>query len=183
MSDDEMSPSAPLLCERTPWHIAPMDMRVGSGRPGGGNRSIMAFVLKKTAQVGDPLGSSRILPPAPGAAASPQVPGQVPDRSDLWGHGQLPVPPVRGEVQRPRTERRTAQGILGVYKPRGGNDDDPKRFEQATVSYEEQRKEYPYLRTPLRPAPGYALADGIRIASPEIMALAAQATQELDPGE
>ncbi|MGC4107798.1 MAG: hypothetical protein QM753_15865 [Thermomicrobiales bacterium] len=144
----------------------------------------MAFVLKKTAQPGDPVGkTSRILPPAPGASASPQVPGQVPDRSSLWGRGQLPVPPVSGEIQRPRSERRTSQGILGVYTAHDGNDEDPARFEQATVAYEEVRKAQPYLRTPLRPAPGYALADGTRAASPEILALAAQVIPVLDPGD
>lgn len=144
----------------------------------------MAFVLKKTAQPGEPIGkNARTLPPAPGAVSSPQVPGQVPDRSSLWGRGHLPVPPVQGEIQRPRSERRTAQGILGVYKPHDGNEDDPARFEQATVSYEEYRKRFPYLRGPLRPAQGYALADGIRAASPEILALAAEVTPVLDPGE
>ncbi|MGN6031950.1 MAG: hypothetical protein ACTHQE_09825 [Thermomicrobiales bacterium] len=144
----------------------------------------MAFVLKKTARPGDPVGeSARVLPPAPGAAASPQIPGQVPDRSDLWARGQLPVPPVQGEIQRPRSERRTSQGILGVYTAHGGNDDDPARFEQATVAYEEYRKRFPYLRTPLRPTPGYALADGTRVASPEILALAAEVVPVLDPGE
>lgn len=145
----------------------------------------MAFVLKKTARPGDPVGeSARILPPAPGAASSPQVPGQVPDRSSLWGYGQLPVPPANGPVQRPRTERRTAQGILGIYKPVGGNDEDPDRYNRASVvSYEETRKFQPSLRTPVRPAPGYALADGTRLASPEILALAATASQVLDPGE
>ncbi|MGB3329609.1 MAG: hypothetical protein WBA46_11690 [Thermomicrobiales bacterium] len=144
----------------------------------------MAFVLKKKARPGDPIGeNARIVPPEPGAASSPQIPGQVPDRSSIWGRGQLPVPPVTGAVQRPRTEQRTSQGILGVYAPHGGNEDDPARFEQAPVSYEEARKKEPYLRTPLRPAPGYALADGTRVASPEILALAAQVVPVLDPGE
>lgn len=144
----------------------------------------MAFVLKKTAQPGDPLDQgARILTPAPGASSSPQAPGQVPDRSSLWGRGQLPVPPVSGDIQRPLSELRTSQGILGVYTARDGNEDDPARFEQATVAYEEVRKQYPYLRTPLRPALGYALADGTRAASPEILALAAQVSPVLDPGE
>ena len=144
----------------------------------------MAFVLKKTARPGDPISeTARILPPAPGAASSPQIPGQVPDRSTLWGRGELPVPPVSGEIQRPHSERRTSQGILGVYTAHDGNDDDPARFEQAPVSYEEFRKHAPYLRTPLRPTAGYALADGTRSASPEILALAAGVVPVLDPGE
>lgn len=159
-------------------------MVVGSVHPGGEDGINMAFVLKKTTKPGDPLAKfDRILPPAPGAASSPQAPGEVPDRSDLWGRGQLPVPPVQGAVHRPLVERRTAQGIVGVYEPHDGNEDDPKRFEQAPVSYEEQRKKFPYLRTPLRPEPGYALADGTRIASPEIIALVAESVPVLDPGE
>jgi hypothetical protein len=135
----------------------------------------MAFVLKKAAKPGDPIDPLRAnLPLAPGANRSPQVPGQVPDRSSIPGHGQLPVELPAAEVVRPRSESGTSQSIMGVYTARDGNEHDPARFEQATISYEELRKANPALRTPVRPAAGYALSDGTRIANPELAALSAQ---------
>ncbi len=135
----------------------------------------MAFVLKKAAKPGDPIDPRRTNAPlAPGANRSPQVPGQVPDRSSVPGHGQLPVDLPTAEVVRPRSEYGTSQQIMGVYSVRDGNENDPARFEQATVSYEEIRKANPALRTPVRPAAGYALSEGTRIANPELAALSAQ---------
>ncbi|MGI8486297.1 MAG: hypothetical protein ACR2OU_18815 [Thermomicrobiales bacterium] len=144
----------------------------------------MAFVLKKTVRPGAAINASkRILPAAPGAAMSPQAPGEVPDRSSIPGENQLPVPaPVDG-VHRPLVELGTAQGIMHVYAPKNGNDDDPKRFEQATVSYEEVRKGEPFLRQPVRPSAGYALADGTRISNTVIAALSTEALSTRDPGE
>lgn len=142
----------------------------------------MAFVLKKTAKPGATLVAGRsLLPAAPGAVSSPQIPGQVPDRSSIWGEGDLPVPPVTGEVRRPRAEDGTSQRIMGVFVAKNGNENDPARFEQAPPSYEEQRKGNPALRTPLRPMPGYALADGTRVSGPEVAALAAGAPTVVDP--
>jgi hypothetical protein len=67
---------------------------------------------------------------------------------------------------------------MGVYGAHGENADDPARFEQATASYEELRKANPALRTPVRPTPGYALAEGTRIAHPATAALAEGANTE-----
>jgi hypothetical protein len=132
----------------------------------------MAFVLRKAASAGDPLSSGRATAPAaPGAVRSPQIPGEVPDRSSVPDQGVLPVPAPTGATRRPLTEYTSAQGIMGVYAPTPGKEDDPARFEQATVSYEELRKANPALRTPARPSAGYALADGARIANPDLASL------------
>lgn len=96
---------------------------------------------------------------APGARRSPQMPGQVPDRSGVPGHGHLPVQADPG-AQRPLSEYGTAQEIVGVYAVDPNDPEqatDPARFEQATASYEEVRKADPSLLTPIRPAPGYDL--------------------------
>ncbi|MBA3276262.1 MAG: hypothetical protein H0T72_10745 [Chloroflexia bacterium] len=134
----------------------------------------MAFVLKKAAKPGDPIDPNRSNAPlAPGANRSPQVPGQVPDRSSVPAQGDVPVELPTGEVRRPLAEYGTAQRIMGVYEATDGNEDDPARFEQTTVSYEELRKADPSLRTPVRPTPGYALAEGTRISNPSLTALSA----------
>lgn len=142
----------------------------------------MAFVLRKMAKPGELVAPDRFnVPHAPGAVTSPQVPGQVPDRSTIPGEGELPVPVPETPVRRPLTEYGTAQRIMGVYLPKDGNEDDPARFEQAPISYEEQRKAYPALRQPLRPQPGYALADGIRHSTGQLPAL--DTPGEVPPGE
>lgn len=144
----------------------------------------MAFVTKTYANPGDALDPKRAnVPVAPGAVTSPQVPGQVPDRSSITGEGVLPVPALIGSVERPRSELGTSQSIMGVYVPVGGNENDPSRYEQSNASYEEVRKALPQLRTPTRPANGYALADGTRVASAELLALSTAASAEVDPGE
>ncbi len=147
----------------------------------------MAFSIRKYARPGDPRDVARAnIPEAPGASWSPQIPGQVPDRSNIPGETDLPVPPPSqpGVRNIPTTERGSAQHIMRIFAPRNGNEDDPARFEQAPVSYEELRKATPALRTPLRPTPGYALADGARQPSAEIAALGAtSSTNEPAPGE
>lgn len=143
----------------------------------------MAFVLRKSARVGEPLDPERnSTPNAPGAVSSPQMPGEVPDRSSIPGEDVLPVPPPAGEVRRPLSEYGSAQQIMGVYAAAEGKEDDPARFEQTTATYEELRKANPALRTPVRPTPGYALSDGTRLANPELAALSEQARQG-DPDE
>lgn len=143
----------------------------------------MAFVLKKAAKPGDPLDPHRAnVPLAPGANRSPQAPGQVPDRSSVPDHGVLPVDLPTGEVRRPEAEYGTAQRIMGVYEARDGTEDDPARFEQTTVSYEELRKADPSLRTPVRPTAGYALSEGTRLANPELAALSAESDSEFVEG-
>ena len=51
---------------------------------------------------------------APGAVASPQMPGQVPDRSTVPGHFSTRVAPPSGPVRRPLTQYGTAQEIMHV---------------------------------------------------------------------
>lgn len=136
----------------------------------------MAFVSKKAAKPGDPLNPNRSNAPlAPGANRSPQVPGQVPDRSSVPNHGDLPVALPTAEVRRPKAEYGSAQRIMGIYEAVDENETDPARFEQTTVSYEELRKADPSLRTPVRPTAGYALSDGTRISSPGLAAINAEA--------
>lgn len=143
----------------------------------------MAFVLKKTAKPGDPIAAGRVpSPAAPGGSRSPQVPGQVPDRSLIPQHDEFPVAPPVGEVRRPLVEYGTSQRIMGVYEHWTGDPNDTARFEQATASYEELRKANPKLRTPIRPTAGYALADGTRISSDELTALAAGADTDFVDG-
>lgn len=143
----------------------------------------MAFVFRKSARMGEAIDPERVnAPVAPGAVSSPQVPGQVPDRSSVPERGALPVPPPAGDVRRPLSEYGSAQRIMGVYAATDGNDDDPARFEQTTAAYEEIRKANPALRTPVRPSPGYALSDGARLANPHLTALSEEARQG-DPDE
>jgi hypothetical protein len=97
------------------------------------------------------------LPEAPGAVASPQVPGMTPDRSTVPGHeADRPGRVSAAGKRRPLAEYGTAQRIAGVYQPSGeGGTWTPKDFEQAPSTYEELRKVDPRLLTPVRPAPGY----------------------------
>lgn len=143
----------------------------------------MAFVLKKAARPGEPLDPNRSnAPHAPGAVRSPQIPGEVPDRSSIPSYSDVPVARPAGEVRRPKAEYGSAQRIMGVYEAGDCNETDPARFEQATVSYEEIRKADPSLRTPIRPTPGYALSEGTRIANPALAALSAEADSEFVEG-
>lgn len=147
----------------------------------------MAFVTRKFANTGKMVTEGRAFAPvAPGAVTSPQIPGQVPDKSSVPEHGVLPVPPPVGEVKRPATEAGTSQEIMGVFDSTELDITDPLRFEQAPPSHEEQRKAFAgTLRTPLRPQAGYALSEGIRMPSKELAALHAesQANKPFDPGE
>ena len=101
---------------------------------------------------------------APGAVSSPQLPGEVPDRSTVPGHHSTRVPRATN-VQRPLTEYGTAQALMNVFAAPPGKEMEPSRFEQATAAYEEMRKAYPAELPPSRPAPGYALERGDATAS------------------
>jgi hypothetical protein len=143
----------------------------------------VAFVLRKSTRPGDPIEPGRMpVPEAPGAVWSPQIPGQVPDRSDVPGEGTLPVPPA-DNPRPPSTEFGTAQRIVGIHAPRDGNEDDPARFELGPTSYEEMRKAYPALRTPARPTAGYQLADGSRLSARAPALEGTEAAGELAPGQ
>jgi len=140
----------------------------------------VAFVLRKSVQPKEVIDSHRgPIPEAPGAVRSPQMPGEVPDRSSVPEHDALPVPPPAGLVRRPLTEYGSAQRIMGVYAPTEGKEDDPARFEQTTAAYEEMRKANPALRPPARPSPGYALSEGTRITNPDLPALGEQSIQRV----
>lgn len=140
----------------------------------------MAFVTRRFARTGQATSGGRFFAPeAPGAVRSPQVPGEVPDRSTIPDEGILPVPPVsvQGEPMRPLTQYGTAEEIMGVFEKKPV--DDPTRFEQAPPSYEEQRKAFAgRLRTPQRPTPGYALASGTRMPNSRLAMLQARAEAE-----
>ena len=96
-------------------------------------------------------------PEAPGAVDSPQIPGQVPDRSTIPGQFRTRVE-AAPNAPRPLTEYQTAQRIMHVYAAAPGEERNPTRFEQATASFEELRKANPALLPPARPVPGFALA-------------------------
>jgi hypothetical protein len=86
------------------------------------------------------------------------MPGQVPDRSGVPGHGRLPLP--RATTPRPPlTEFGTAQRIMGVFALAPGAEDNVARWEQATASYEEMRKADPSLLSPVRPGPGLTMGE------------------------
>lgn len=97
-----------------------------------------------------------VSPEAPGAVTSPQMPGQVPDRSTVAGQFTTHVDPSP-DARRPATEYKTAQRIMGVFGAEPGQEREPARFEQATASFEEMRKADPALLPPTRPAPGFLL--------------------------
>src|SRR5690242_11985678 len=79
------------------------------------------------------LSPAPLAPPAPGAVASPQMPGMVPDRSTVPGHHSLTVPPAERPVRPPITEFGTAQRIMGMYEAAPGQEMNPKRFESVPV--------------------------------------------------
>lgn len=143
----------------------------------------MAFVLRKSARPGDPVKPGRRpVPEAPGAVQSPQIPGQVPDRSEVPGEGVLPVP-AAVDPRPPTTEFGTAQRIARIYAPTDGNEDDPARFELGPTSYEERRNAYPALGTPVRPTSGYQLGDGIRLKLGPAAVTAGEPAGELASGQ
>ena len=143
----------------------------------------MAFVVRKSTRPGDPIEAGRRpVPEAPGAVKSPQIPGQVPDRSEVPGEGVLPVP-AAVDPRPPMTEFGTAQRIVRFYAAKDGNDDDPARFELGPTSYEERRNAFPALGTPSRPTSGYQLGDGIRLALGPAAVQARQAAGEIAAGK
>ena len=59
-------------------------------------------------------------PEAPGAVASPQIPGMTPDRSDLPGHDE-PRYAANRSPRRPISQYGTAEELWGIYRPTGPN--------------------------------------------------------------
>jgi len=108
-------------------------------------------------------------PKAPGAAASPQIPGQVPDRSTVPGHFSTRVPRPTGPVRRPLTQYGTAQEIMHVF-PAPDEEPDKSEFEQATASDDELRKAYPWQLPPKSSTPVFALDQGVSPEPPTLPA-------------
>ena len=147
----------------------------------------MAFVTRKFAHPGSAADTPGryFTPMAPGAVDSPQEPGQVPDRSSVPEHGELPVSIPEEGPRRPLTEYATSQHIMRVYEKDGLDPLDPERFVQAPVSFEERRKANPLMRQPLRPLAGFALhTSGTRL-NEQLAAIAAEAdaAQPSEPGQ
>jgi hypothetical protein len=128
------------------------------------------------------LSPAPLAPPAPGAFASPQMPGEVPDRSSVPGHHALAVPPATRPIRRPLTEYGTAQRIMHMYRAAPGEEMNPKRFESLPVSDEEARKFDPDLGRPVRPLPGYMLGRGAGAASLEAFEASEAAEAAALPG-
>jgi hypothetical protein len=147
----------------------------------------MAFVTRKFAHPGSAgEATGRFLAPmAPGAIDSPQEPGEVPDRSTIPEHGELPVSIPEEGSRRPLSQYGTAEEIMGVFRSEELDPLDPRRFVQAPPSYEEVRKATPIARQLLRPMPGYALhVSGSRLDSKTArLSAQADADQPTDPGE
>lgn len=119
-------------------------------------------------------------PPAPGAARSPQMPGEVPDRLTVPGHSRLRAPRPSRPVRRPLTEYGTAQQIMRVF-PAPEEEASSTAFEQATASFEELRKAYPWQLPPPGPRPGFSLSQGVSLTPPSLPA--GPVIPELGPGE
>jgi hypothetical protein len=102
--------------------------------------------------------------PAPGARKSPQIPGQVPDRSTVPGFHTASVPAATS-VRRPLTQYQTAQEISKRFRKYPADQITPEQFEQADASFEELRKANPADNPPVRPKRGYILDAGEEAAA------------------
>lgn len=119
-------------------------------------------------------------PKAPGASASPQIPGQVPDHSTVPGHFSTRVARPTGPVRRPLTQYGTAEEIMSVL-PAPNEDAEKAEFEQATASVEELRKAYPWQLPPETPTSVFALDQGVAAEPPALPG--AQSPAELGAGQ
>jgi hypothetical protein len=117
---------------------------------------------------------------APGAVASPQMPGEVPDRSTVPGHFSTRVPRPAEPERRPLTQYGTAEEIMHVF-PAPNEEPDKSEFEQATASVEELRKAYPWQLPPAGPTPAFALDQGVA-AEPPVLATG-QPPHEIGAGQ
>ncbi|MFL5759048.1 MAG: hypothetical protein ACJ789_04875 [Thermomicrobiales bacterium] len=102
--------------------------------------------------------------PAPGARRSPQIPGQVPDRSTVPGFHSTQVPKPTS-VMRPLTQYQTAEEISKRFRKYPAGQIKPEQFEQADASFEELRKAIPADNPPVRPKRGYILDAGEEAAA------------------
>lgn len=116
-----------------------------------------------------PANRSTTTPKAPGASKSPQRPGQTPDRSTLPGHHFIQAPAPLGEPIRPAVQYLTAQELSHAL-PVPDEIAEPKDFEQAPASFEENRKAYPWQNPPRRPTSWFTLGDGIASSDPAVAA-------------
>jgi hypothetical protein len=133
--------------------------------------------------------SDRLAPPpeAPGAIASPQIPGMTPDDPDLPGRPRGSLPPLASN-RRPLTEYGTAQRLLRLFSPPGGAELTAADWEQGASAHEELRKADPALLAPFRPLGGTGLGIGraqSAIATEALAALgdATAVTQVVTPQE
>ena len=116
-------------------------------------------------------------PEAPGAAHSPQHPGETPDHTDIPGEFVAVSPPIEGVPLRPLTQYGTAQEIANVF-PDPTEDAEPDEFEQAPSSFQENRKAYPWQLPPVRPTSAFALDQGISEEPPALPGAEAAAIAE-----
>lgn len=121
------------------------------------NRPNVVDTYEKLDLRAEPARGPRQPTSAPGARKSPQVPGQVPDRSSVPGQHAVRFA-AAPNAPKPLTELGTAQGILRLFQPKPGQELKPEDFEQAPPSFEEQRKAYLNLLPPIRPVPGEPIA-------------------------
>jgi hypothetical protein len=98
-------------------------------------------------------------PSAPGATASPQLPGATPDTPNMPGKPRGSQRPL-GSNRRPLTEYGSAQRFLRLFTPEPGVDLEASDWEQGPAAFEEMRKSDPAQLTPFRPLEGYGLGIG-----------------------
>lgn len=106
-------------------------------------------------------------PIAPGASFSPQLPGRTPDRSGVPGNEMPGVPKAPQPVVRPLTQYHTSQEIMDTL-PAPNEEAKAEEFEQSPSSRQEHRKAYPWQRTPIIPADGFALSQGVAPEPPAV---------------
>lgn len=106
-------------------------------------------------------------------------PGDAPDRSTIPGQWSVQAPAPLGAPIRPASQYLTAQELSNAM-PIPDEIAEPKDFEQAPASFEENRKAYPWQNPPRRPTSWFTLGEGVAsedpaiAAGPEALALAQQ---------
>jgi hypothetical protein len=116
-----------------------------------------------------PANRSATVPKSPGAAKSPQRPGQTPDRSTIPTQYRIQAPEPLGPPIRPAVQYLSAQELSNAM-PVPTEPAEPSDFEQAPASFEESRKAYPWQTPPRRPTPWFTLGDGVATSDPALAA-------------